>query len=63
MVIKLIKYVVFWFNSPPPKSGVSFTYSPSTILLEKNIYFNKHCKIMFGAYVQAHEDQVKTNTM
>ena len=39
------------------------TYSPRNMITGTNIDFNKHLTIIFGAYVQAHEVQVKTNIM
>ena len=63
MVIELIKYVVFWINFFPPNIRILATYSPRTTITGIKINFNNHCKLQFGAYVQAHEDRVKTNTI
>ena len=40
-------------NYFPVKGGVSSYYSPRMILKRSNLDFVKHCKVPFGAYVQA----------
>ena len=41
MIIELGKYAVMMINAFPPKSGISHTYSPRTIMTGKQTYFNK----------------------
>jgi hypothetical protein len=60
MVAELIYYWVFWLNSFPARDGVSDTLSPCAIVTGSHIDFNKHCKLEFGAYVQAHEEHDNT---
>ena len=60
MVAELIYYCVFWLNSFPARDGVSTTLSPRAIVTGSHIDFNKHCKLEFGAYVQAHEEHDNT---
>ncbi len=60
MVAELIYYSVFWLNSFPARDGVSDTMSPRAIVTGANIDSNKHCKLEFGTYVQAHEEHDNT---
>ena len=60
MVAELIYYSVFWLNSFPARDGISATLSPRAIVTGSHIDFNKHCKLEFGAYVQAHEEHDNT---
>ena len=50
-------------NSFPPKSGISNTYSPRTIMVGKALYWNKIFKFDFREYVHLHEDRNVTNTL
>ena len=63
MIIELARHVVMFLNAPPPKSGLSKTYSPRTIMKVKALDWNKSCKLHFGAYAQVHEDMKVTNTL
>ena len=60
MVAELIYYCVFWLNSFPARDGISSTLSPRAIVTGSHIDFNKHCRLEFGAYVQAHEEHDNT---
>ncbi len=63
MLIGMVKNAVKWLNTFPIKNGVSDTYSPRTIIEGKTISYEKHCKIPFGSFVQAYEDNgEQTNT-
>jgi hypothetical protein len=53
----VVKSLIF-----PPKSGISKFYSPSEILHQENLDYNKHCSIAFESYVQAHQEPSPTNT-
>jgi hypothetical protein len=55
MVAELVYYSVFWLNSFPAQDGISNTLSPRAIVIGSHVDFTKHCKLEFGAYVQAHE--------
>ena len=59
MVIELDKYVVFWVNVFPPKSGISKTYSPRTIMTGTTLDYKKHFRLEFGAYADTHDDKEK----
>ena len=63
MTIETAKHVVMFLNAFTPKSGLSKTYSPRTIMTGKTLYWKKSCKLNFGAYAQVHEDRNVTNTL
>jgi hypothetical protein len=56
MIIELVYYAALWLNAFPPSSGVSYTYSPRTIMTGTTLDFAKHCNLPFGAYAEAHEE-------
>jgi hypothetical protein len=56
MVQHLIGGCVFWLNAFPSDQGVIHTVSPRTIMTGKTIDYNKHCRLVFGAYAQVHEE-------
>jgi hypothetical protein len=63
IVIDMMQYAVLWLNGFPPLSGIYQTFSPRTIMTGTTLDFKKHCRVPFGAYVEAHEDYDTTNTM
>ena len=63
MTIDLTKHVAMFLNAYTPKSGLSKTYSPHTIMTGKALDWKKICKLHFGAYTQVHEDRNVTNTL
>ena len=63
MIIRCASEVMKWLNTFPPKGGISAYYSPRAIILNKGVDYKIHCQHQFGAYVQAHTDNPKTNTM
>ena len=63
MTIELAKHVVIFLNDFPPKSGLSKTYIPRTIMTGKALDCKENCKLHFGAYAQVHEDRNVTNTL
>jgi hypothetical protein len=62
-IIHLIYFVVLWINSFPTDNGVSETYAPREIVTGMKLDFTKHCKVEFGAYVEASFDDEITNTL
>ena len=50
-------------NAFPPKSVLSCTYSPCTIMTGKQLDFKKHSRCPCGAYVQVHNDRNVTDQM
>ena len=63
MAIELAKNVVMFLNAYPPKSGLSKTYSPCTIMTGKALDWKKSCKLHFGDYAQVHENRNVTNAL
>ena len=63
MTIDLAKHVVMFLNAFPPKSGLSKTYSPRTIMTGKALDCKKRSMLHFGAYAQVHEDRNVTNML
>jgi hypothetical protein len=62
-IIHLIYFVVLWINSFSTSNGVSETYAPREIVTGMKLDFTKHCKVEFGAYVEASFDDEITNTL
>ena len=63
MEIELAKHVVILLNNFPLKSGISTTYSPRKIMIGKTLDRKNMCKLLFGAYVQVHEDRSTRNIL
>ena len=63
ITIELAKHVVMFLNAFSPKSGLSKTCSPHTIITRKTLDLKKSCKLHFGAYAQVHEDRNVTNML
>lgn len=45
----------------PEKHGISLQFSPTTLVTEKAIYYDKHCKCELREYAQACHDRIKEN--
>ena len=54
MVIKMVRWAMFWLNAFPHKNGLSKTISLRT-LVTGIVDHSKHCKFEFGQYVQVHD--------
>ena len=63
MIIELGKCIVMMINTFPPKSSLSRTYIPRTIMTGKQLDFKKQCRCPFGAYIHDHGDSNMTNLM
>jgi hypothetical protein len=61
MLIELINFAAFWLNAFPSESGISDELSLREIILRRGIDFQKHCRVPFGTYVEAHDDPMITN--
>jgi hypothetical protein len=61
MLIEMVYFVVMWLNAFPSKSGISEDLSPREIVLRTRLTFDKHCRLPFGAYVEAHDHPDITN--
>ena len=55
LVAEMAKACVFWLNSLPPQSNFGNGLSPRTIMTGQRLDFKRHCRFLFGEYVQTHE--------
>ena len=62
MIKAAAKRAVKWLNMFPPKGGVSKYFSPRAIVTGCPLDYNNNCKHSFGAYVQALQENVPTNS-
>ena len=62
MVIRGASEVVKWLNTFPPAGGVSAQYSPRAIIMGRPVEYEKNCKVKFGSYVEAYNENKPTNT-
>ena len=63
MVICIVYNVTTCVNAIPDSLGVSDKYSPRKIVIQRKFDFAQDCKVQFGAYVEASDDAIVTNTM
>jgi hypothetical protein len=49
-------------NLFPAKGGISPYLSPHVLVGGRNVDYDKHCQVPFGAYVQANNENKPTNT-
>ena len=61
--IELANHVVMFLNAFPPKSGLTKTYSPRTIMTGKYLDWKKTCKLHLGSYIQVYAHKNVTNTI
>ena len=52
----MVESQLFWWNAVQKASGVSATMSPRCIVTGMTIDYVKHCRLLFGEYVQTHEE-------
>ena len=50
-------------NAVPDSFGVSERYSPREIVMQHKFDFARNCKVQFGAYIKASNDDIVTNMM
>jgi hypothetical protein len=62
MMIMLVYFCVQAINMFPKTSAMSTKLSPREMFSGRKIDYAKECKLEFGAYVQASEDLIVTNT-
>ena len=60
-LVRLAENAIFWQNAFPRDDSVTPTLSPRYIIEGRNIDYNKHIRIPFGAYAHTHE--IHDNTM
>ena len=63
MIQKLVVSTTDKLNYFPTKKGISDVYSPRLILQLGNLDYDKHCQLVFGTYVQAHDEPRPSNSM
>jgi hypothetical protein len=56
LIIELAYHSVFWLNCFPPDDNISSTLSPRAIVVGHHVDYRRHCKLLFGTYVQTHEE-------
>jgi hypothetical protein len=61
VVIHLVRNAVLWLNAFPSADSVSTEHSPRYLLTGRELTYDKHVRIEFGAYAQTHEEH--TNDM
>ena len=54
---------MMWLNAMPDDKGISDKNSPREIFTGQDMDYTKHCKSIFGAYIESSEDAVATNNM
>ena len=59
----LIYFVIMWLNAMLSGNGILHKYSPREIFTGRHLDFKKHCKIVSGSYVEAHDEPNITNNM
>lgn len=62
LYIYLVSECTKKLNFFPAKYGVSKYYSLRMIINQQNLYYEKHCKIVFGTYVVGHNKPTILNT-
>ena len=61
--INLFFHVVMWLNAMPSNKIISEKYSPRELVTGREMDYTKHCKSIFGAYVESSKyDVVSNNT-
>ncbi|KAL7504014.1 hypothetical protein ACHAXN_002241 [Cyclotella atomus] len=63
MLIQLLYFVVLWLNVPIWENGASTELSPREIVTGLKIDFKKHCRALWGSYIEASVDPDLTNTL
>ena len=56
IVVRLLCNAVLWLNALPNANGVSQVLSPRFLLTGRDLSYDKHVRLPFGAYVQTHEE-------
>lgn len=62
IITAMVSNATFWLNAFPLKGSTSDVISPRTLITGVPIDFKKHCKLPFGAYVQAHQEPSPSST-
>ena len=62
-MIQLVYMVTMFVNAVLATEGILPHYLPREIMTQRKIDFVKDCKVKFGQYIKASEDDMVTNTM
>ena len=62
VTINLVHFCIFWLNAIPVKADISSIYSPTEMICHQKVDAKKWCKLMFGDYVEVHEENTITNS-
>ena len=62
ILIYTVYNVYLWLNAFPIRSGITGGFSPRELVTGLTISFHKHCQFDVGAYVEASEDAMITNS-
>ena len=60
IIIELVYAKTFFKNAVPALDGISDVLAPREIITKQRINYNRHCVLMFGQYVQTHEEHDNT---
>jgi hypothetical protein len=63
MKIKFIYFAVLWLNAFPVRTEILAIYSPRELLVRGRLDYQKHCRVLPGAYCKVHDKLVPSNTM
>ena len=62
VLVYTVYNVCLWLNAFPIRSGITGDFSPRELVTGLTVNFHKHCRFDVGAYVEASEDAMITNT-
>lgn len=60
VMVELVYTMNFWIHAFPAFDGVSDKISPRELVTGVKLYARRHCVVLFGTYVQTHEQNDKT---
>ena len=63
VVVRLVYFAIMMLNVPIDNDGISTEFSPREIVTGRRFVVDKHCRTVFGKYVEASEDADVTNDM
>lgn len=56
IIIELVHAKTFYKNAVPALDGISDVIAPREIITQQRINYKRHCSLVFGQYVQTHEE-------
>jgi hypothetical protein len=63
MKIEFVYFMVLWLNTFPVKDGILAAFSPWELLVQWQIDYSKHCRVLPGTYCEVHDEPSPSNTM